>query len=140
MPAGDKGIGNMADRFDLKNNKGRVVGSIEKQSTDNSPYVGEYDDVTTPITKWFAYAGVVVGALWGGNNGLQAGAGLGFFILYIVGGAIVGAIGGAFVSLPFRMIAVSVAYVQRNTKEAIIIAVVIGVIAFIWFSRNTQFH
>jgi hypothetical protein len=103
-------------------------------------YVGEFDKVTTPIYKWSAYLGLVIGGAIGAQNGYATGAGLGYFIIHIIGYALGGAFCACLLAIPVVILASAATYVTRNPKEFVILLVVVGVIAFIWLSRNTQFH
>ncbi len=131
----------MADRYDVKSNNGKVIGSIEKSSpTYDHAYEDGYENVRAPILKWVPLICGVIGGIGGALNGLKWGVGLGYFVGYIIGGAAIGLICGLVLGWILSTIAVFFVYITRNPKEVLIILAVVGGAIFLFVFRDFRFH
>jgi hypothetical protein len=140
MPAGDNlgGAIKMPDRFDVKNSKGDVVGSIEKKP-DYSGYSSE-TELSEQIMVWSIGIGAVIGALYNGRNGYHDAVGVGYFVLYLLWGAFLGGLVGLLVHMPIAFAANLIRSVFKNPLQYIILLSILGGIAFLWLNRDLKFH
>jgi hypothetical protein len=131
----------MADKYDVKSNSGKVVGSIEKSSPS---YADDYDDgyeyVREPIRKWCLIVGAVLGGLGGALNALKWNVTLIEMVGYIVGGLIIGFLCGAIVGWVLGTVAVVLTYITKNPKEVLIILAVIVCGTLLFIFRDYHFR